>query len=479
MDVPLSSFSSNGTSPQEGVLKEEPERTSTNGWMAKLENDPSLWNDHQDIADIINNKVSMDDIEMSEEERIEKLKKEIALLSGSIKEQELKTKTVSQTFGPVQGNNKFTSPSTNGSFSSPPQAKANTLITSSPALTMDDLADSPLFVKVSSPSSEKKAPQASNVDKSYQDFLFTKNQLSLVVEELEEQRLVLEEEGYFTQAEQVHEKIKEIYKKEASKIETSFVNVVNALKLELVSVMSMEMDAFEQVWKQKTAQFEGQAKELLRSCEQRQNDELKKTEQVMRQQMHIHKPKFSKTVLEQRARILTLVRTKNYKQAEMLKNQLIPLELKEIEKFEKHQEEKLKKKLSYVESRHKMEMDVLTQRIMSGRRELENIKRKDLNAITQQQTVIIQEFENKYKKALSQIKQFINKLEGVVSTKRRTTSNFFDTLPREIETFKTTYCNLLEQLKDDFKRNYPQEEKLEESTKLSTENKWLIVENQL
>ncbi|KAG2377973.1 hypothetical protein C9374_008595 [Naegleria lovaniensis] len=490
MQQPLLSCTSNGSSyAQESVMKEDPERSNMQGWMANIENDPSLWNDHQEIADIISNKVSMNDLEMSEEERIEKLKKEIALLSGSIRDQELKAKAISQSPGSVPyGNNKafntsdgliIASLTTSGSVSSPRLFK-NSLDTSSSTLTVDDLADSP-FVKDSSLSPQKKGSQSSEVDKSYQYYLFTKNQLSLAVEELEEQRLVLEEEGYFTQAEQVHEKIKEIYKKEASKIEMSFVNVVNALKLELVSIMSKEMDAFEQVWKQKTSQFEAQAKDLLGNTAQRQNAELKQTEQVMRQQMHIHKPKFSKTVLEQRARVLTLVRTKNYKQAETLKNQLIPLELKEIEKFERHQEEKLKKKLSYVESRHKMEMDVLHQRIMSGRRELENIKRKELTAVTQQQTVIIQEFENKHRKALSQIKQFISKLEGIVSTKRRTVCNFFDTLPREIETFKTTYSNLLEQLKEDFKRNYPLEgssqPQQEQPNRSSVESKWLIVEN--
>ena len=451
----------------ESLIAAEREQNYDDSGEIILEDDVTLWRDNDELAGIMMGKVTEEELDMSDEDKIEKLKKEIALLNGTIKEQEKKAKVVAQQLSgepvkkvsssvPTKPTSELPSSSTNTNASIVTPSKTSAApVDLSPSSVSSYRDETPSTI--TSPKSERKPlvnPIRHSIVQDPNDILFTQDQLSLLIEELEEQRLVLEEEGYFVQAEQVHQKIVDVYRKEAGKIELSFVKLGELLRIEIMSVLAMDMDAFDITWDQKQKLFENQSKELLKNTIERQKSELAQTERVLRSQLHVHKPKFSKNVLDQRAKIVTLVKSKEYRQAEAARKQLLPLEIKEIEQFEKNQEEKLKKKLVFVESRHRQEIEVLSQRILSGKRELEKMRKTHLISLTQQQNNVIQDFDNKYKKSLSQVKQFISKLDNIMTTKKKSISNFFNTLPRDVEGFKENFTSLLESLQKDHKKNY-------------------------
>jgi len=384
-----------------------------------------------------------EDLKMSEEERIEKLRLEIELLGGTIKDQERKTKIVTQQAAGEVNIKRLAL--------GPPQVPGLETTSSNKSFPSTSFQEQETKKSSQSHFSAKKKTTKPSFD---DDTILTRDQLTILVDELKEQILVLEDEGYYVEAEMIHFKIQELYFTEASKIEQAFNKACESLRLELLSVFALDMEAFDKTWSDKTSRYDRQAKDLVRSTLERQSVEYEKAYQILRSQLHLNKPKFSKAVLDQRSKILTLLKTKDYKLAEKARKELGPMELKEIDKFEKHQEEKLKKKMITVETKHKQEMEALHQRINSSKAQLERDRKLEHKKITQTQNNIFQEFENKMKRIQSLTRQFVTKLEGLITNNKKSVSSFFETLPKDLDTFHTTYTELIESLKREHERNY-------------------------
>mmetsp|Transcript_5890 Transcript_5890/g.8619 ORF Transcript_5890/g.8619 Transcript_5890/m.8619 type:complete len:309 (+) Transcript_5890:528-1454(+) len=233
---------------------------------------------------------------------------------------------------------------------------------------------------------------------------------------LEAQRIELEEQGRYKEAQVIHNKLKQLSLLEGHKITKQVRSNHKQMQTDLVNQQTVEVDTFESVWSMKLEEYDKKAKEILLTTMDRQEWEAKETEQKIRQMLMMKKPKFSKKVLQYRTILKQLVKRKSYDEAEALRNQIKPLELKEMEKFQKSQEKTLKKKLTIVEKQHKMELEALTQRIQQGKNELLAQRQSDWKRLVQHHTNMMNEVTQKQKRILSNTKRIISTHNNVMLT---------------------------------------------------------------
>jgi hypothetical protein len=267
------------------------------------------------------------------------------------------------------------------------------------------------------------------------DLPMSQDELAEIIEDLEEKRRNLEEEGFYLEAQQVMNKIKEVNLVEGQKFEILFKYIQHQALQEVLYRHRVEMLVFDEIWSEKVTEYERQAKEIILSSIERQKWERNETEQHIRSQLYQLKPKFSKQVLNMKSQLQRLVKQKMYEEADSLRRNLKPLELKEIAQFEQLQENKVQVKMNFVKNRHSQELEALKQRILKGKTELLHQKNQDQKRLEQSHANIMQEFTAKQKRVLTKTKQFIGKQSAVLLTSPRKSAVDFSLLKFGSSTF--------------------------------------------
>jgi len=217
-----------------------------------------------------------------------------------------------------------------------------------------------------------------------------------------------EEQGKYKRAQLIHDKLRQLSLLEGHKIADQVQNNHQKMQHELVNQQSVEVDTFESVWDMKLDEYDRKAKEILMATMDRQRWEQKETEQHIRAQLMMRKPKFSKQVLQMKHVLQQLVKRKQYQEAEAMRNQIKPLELKEMEGFQNEQEDTLARKMQFVHKQHEQELNALKQRIQQGKNELLSQRRQDWKRLSQHHTNMLTEVTQKQKRILSNTKKIIS-----------------------------------------------------------------------
>lgn len=231
---------------------------------------------------------------------------------------------------------------------------------------------------------------------------------------LEAQRMEYEEQGKFKKAQLIHDKLRQLALLEGNKITDQVQNNHQKMKSELVNQQTVEVDTFESVWDMKLEEYDRKAKEILLATMDRQRFEQKETEQHIRAQLMMKKPKFSKQVLQMKHILKQLIKRKQYQEAESIRNQIKPLELREMEVFQREQEASLAKKMQFIQKQHEQELGALKQRIQQGKNELLAQRRQDWNRLSQHHTNMLTEVSHKQKRILSNTKKIISTHSNVL-----------------------------------------------------------------
>jgi hypothetical protein len=337
--------------------------------------------------------------QLSEEERIEQLKKEIEKFNLDVEQQENKIRVEFEGVSPSSGQ------------------KSN-------------LRDLPSAGAMGNVSSEDKDFQQivnermnfflqQNPDETWVDAPLTTEQFYLRLEELEERQKEFEEQGLYLEAQQIMNQIKELNLVEGKKLEQQYHKNKRRAHQELQQKHVIEQQAFEEIWSGKLEEYDRQAKEIIIATLDRQKWEKQETEQHLRSQYLVQKPKFSKELLNSKVQMEKLVKQKMYTDAEDIRKNLRPRELQEIRAFEQGQEAKVQLKMKVVAQKHTQEIEALKQRIQKGKSELSAQKRLDKSRLDQQHQNAWLEFETKQKRLMARAKEYINKQSTVLLTSTR------------------------------------------------------------
>lgn len=226
------------------------------------------------------------------------------------------------------------------------------------------------------------SPQQSPIN---DDYRLTPFELSEIIHELDEKRKQFEEDGFYLEAQQVVNKIKELQLAESQKVAHLIALEKKRTKEELEQRHKAELEEFEEKWRGKFEEYDNQAKMVALAVIERHKLEKTETESYIRSQMYLKKPKFSKEVLNMKNMLQKLVKQKIYEEADALRRQIKQQELKEIAEFEKSQEAIVRQKLAFIETKHQQELDRLKLKISKGKTELQHQKESELEQLKRHQ----------------------------------------------------------------------------------------------
>jgi len=130
-----------------------------------------------------------------------------------------------------------------------------------------------------------------------------------------------------------------------------------------------EMNAFNEFWDQKIEEFEQEAYNIEAEMLDRHSEERISVEEELRRVVPMKK-KMTTQHLNYKKALETLVKQKDYIEADRMKVLCDQLEKTEISKAYQEKEQRIKFFMSQLEHRHKNELNVLRKRIGTGREEL-------------------------------------------------------------------------------------------------------------
>lgn len=130
-----------------------------------------------------------------------------------------------------------------------------------------------------------------------------------------------------------------------------------------------EMNAFNEFWDQKIDEFEQEACNIEAEMLERHKEEAVSVEEELRRVVPMKK-KMTTQHLNYKKALETLVKQKDYIEANRMKALCDQLEKAEISKAYQEKEQRIKFFMSQLEHRHKNELNVLRKRIGTGREEL-------------------------------------------------------------------------------------------------------------
>jgi hypothetical protein len=353
-------------------------------------------NDNVETSDVLQHILQQqnEDRQLTDEERIEQLRKEIEMYNLSVEEQENKIRTEFEGQSPIQ--------------------RVDTS-------QLTDFGDMSVVDKDFQQTVAERMEYylKMNPDDSFTDQPLSTEQFYLKLEELEERQKEFEEQGLYLEAQQIMNQIKELNLVEGKKLEQQYHRNKRRSQQELQQRHIIEQQAFEEIWAGKLEEYDKQAKDIILSTLDRQKWEKTETEQHLRNQLLTQKPKFSKDLLNSKVQMEKLVKQKMYTDAEDIRKTLRNRELQEIRIFEQSQEAKVQHKMKVVTQKHVQEIEALKQRIQKGKSELSAQKRLDKQRLDQQHQNAWLEFENKQKRLMARAKEYINKQSTVLLTSAR------------------------------------------------------------
>lgn len=239
-------------------------------------------------------------------------------------------------------------------------------------------------------------------------------ELANTIESYEEQIRELEESGRFREAQQVMNKIKELNLMEAQKREQNLEKQKQRIQKDMKKKHSAEFQEFEEIWNEKTREYDKHATEVIESTIERHNWEREELEKKVRSIFYNQKPKYSKQLLNMKNMLSKLVKQRMYEEAEIFQREMKPLELKELGDFEKAQEAKIQQKLATLNNKQHQELEALKQRIKKVKSELISQKQRDRRRLELQHQNAMKDFEMKQKRVMNKSKDFIGKQSSVL-----------------------------------------------------------------
>ena len=130
-----------------------------------------------------------------------------------------------------------------------------------------------------------------------------------------------------------------------------------------------------------------------------------------------------------------LVKQKMYEEADALRRNLKPFELKDLADFQKLVESQIQQKMNIVKNQQSQEVEAIKQRILKGKTELINNRKNDQRRLEQQHHNTLQDFEMKKRRVITKTKDYLGKQSSVLLSSPRKSSLDFSVLSFGNSTF--------------------------------------------
>lgn len=200
----------------------------------------------------------------------------------------------------------------------------------------------------------------------------------------EEERLQCERQHNYEEAHEAKQKLLQLKEHDEyrRREEVRSQHLEDRLKIEEGHME--ELQIFNEIWDRKVAEFEAHAGNLQRTLAQRHNQEFTST-MDKHQNQAASKEKFheSRDLLNLRKVQESQARRKDYEEARKTKDRADKLENQERNAWQKKWDSKLRAIKDKEENKQRLEMGGLQKRIVSGREEQKQIRKKELERILQ------------------------------------------------------------------------------------------------
>lgn len=200
---------------------------------------------------------------------------------------------------------------------------------------------------------------------------------------LEKHRIQCEQEGRYEEAELARTRLEQLKQHEEITRRKALIDQQIAEKMGVEEAHVADMKEFNDIWEQKTSEFENHAFTLRQTLAQRHLEEHQKYLEKLRQSTEPKTPRWSKDLLNLRKIQETLAKMKKYAEAEKTKIQADNKEAEEHQEWKVKREAKIAALDEHFLHKQQLEMGGLLKRITMIREEQKHAREAELNRILQ------------------------------------------------------------------------------------------------